>query len=307
LAGGLARPLHELRSSLVDLLAHLEAGFDFADEDLPFITQEELQRRLLDARQLVATVLRQMASRGEAADEVRIALAGCPNVGKSSLFNAMLGDRSQSALVSATPGTTRDYLDAELDLAGVPCRWIDTAGMASGGRQPPVCTPIDLAAQKVAAEQHESAHLRVLCLDSTRPMNDWERDKLQNASHNQKTLVVLTKCDAPRTTDCRAPAIETSSRTGRGLDLLRAELRRRAIDLRAGDGDVVASTVVRCRDSLDRAAESLRVASDVAAAGQEELAAAEIRGALDALGMVVGEVYTDDVLDRIFSQFCVGK
>lgn len=311
LAGGLARPLGDLRNSLLDLLAHLEAGFDFADEDLPFIAREELERRLADAQEAVAAVLRQMASRSDVTEETRIVLAGRPNVGKSSLFNAMLGDRA--ALVSPSPGTTRDYLNAELDLGGVKCRWIDTAGV---GSQKPLAVShdgtIDHAAQKIAAEQHQTAHVQVLCIDSTRPMNDWERKKLEKFSKtadpkNRKNLVVLTKCDAPCETDCAASAIKTSSRTGQGLDILRAELRRRALAARGDGGEVVAGTVVRCHESLGLAGESLRLARDAAAAGQEELAASEIRVALEALGQVVGAVYTEDVLDRIFSRFCVGK
>jgi len=312
LAGGLARPLHDLRNSLLDLLAQLEAGFDFADEDLPFIAREELERRLADAQEAIGAVLRQMASRDEAAEETRIALVGRPNVGKSSLFNAMLGDRA--ALVSPSPSTTRDYLNAELDLDGVKCRWIDTAGIGRDwetrrlGDWETENAEIDRAAQKIAAEQHEAADIQVLCIDSTCPMNDWERVKLsEDKNVGEKTLVVLTKCDAPRRTDCTIPAIETSSQTGRGLHILRAELRRRALAVRGDGGTVVAGTVVRCHESLGLAGDSLRLARDAAAAGQEELAAAEIRVALDALGTVVGAVYTEDVLDRIFSRFCVGK
>ena len=120
-------------------------------------------------------------------------------------------------------------------------------------------------------------------------------------------IVVLTKCDAPRAIDAAVTAIETSSRTGQGVQALRDELRRKALAAADAHGDVVASTAARCRESLRLAAQCLRQARSVAAAGQEELAAAEIRVALEELGKVVGAVYTDDILDRIFSRFCVGK
>ena len=127
LAGGLARPLHRLRDDLLDLLAHLEAGFDFADEELPFLDRKVLDRRLAQAEESIATILRQMASRGGPSSSTRVVLVGQPNTGKSSLFNALA--HGQAALVSDCPGTTRDYLVAELDLGGVKCQLIDTAGM----------------------------------------------------------------------------------------------------------------------------------------------------------------------------------
>ena len=133
LAGGLARPLHRLRNKLLDLLAQVEAGFDFADEDLAFITREELDRQLAEAESDAAAILRQVDSRHESSPGVRAVLVGRPNTGKSSLFNALAGDRA--ALVSDHPGTTRDYLTAELDLDGVKCQLIDTAGTGNEGER----------------------------------------------------------------------------------------------------------------------------------------------------------------------------
>ncbi len=313
LAGGLAGPLHGLRDVLVDLLAHLEAGFDFADEDLSFITPRQLQDQLADAARRVDRLGGQMASRGEAIGVFRAVLLGRPNTGKSSLFNALA--RRAGALVSHRPGTTRDYLAAELDLDGVKCRLIDTAGVAAvslpeagsgvaGGDAP---DDVQRAARAVSIEQRERAHVRILCLDSTRPLADDERDDLAAASPIPR-IVVLTKIDAPRKTDFAEHAAETSSLTGVGIDALRVELRDAVLAVGASDADVVAGTAVRCRESLRLAAESLGRAREIAGSGGgEELVAAEVRVALDELGKVVGAVYTDDLLDRIFSRFCIGK
>lgn len=309
LAGGLAGPLRQLRGSLLDLLADLEAGFDFADEDLPFITRAQLDGQLAAATRTVDRLLEQMASRRETAELVRVVLTGWPNTGKSSLFNALLG--RTGALVSETPGTTRDYLTAELDLGGqVRCLLVDTAGIEPEAAR--LADSVRRAAQAAAVGQAQSAQVRLLCLDSTRPLHAWEAAQL--AACPEAPLVVLTKCDLPRrleltgaATSCPS-AVATSSLTGQGLGRLKKEIAAAVLAARAGEGDVVAGTAVRSRESLRLAAECLQRARQVLSVGSgEELVAAELRVALDELGQVVGAVYTEDVLERIFSRFCVGK
>jgi tRNA modification GTPase len=301
LAGGLAGPLRALRDMLVDLLAQLEAGFDFADEDLAFITPGELQRQLDSATTTVSRLAEQMASRRDTADLVRVVLRGWPNTGKSSLFNALA--EASRAIVSEQPGTTRDYLTAEISLGDAKCLLVDTAGVE--------VDPVDgdglrQAAQTATSEQSRLAHVEILCLDATRPLNPWERAELASAATCR--LLILTKADAPRGTDLALRAIETSSRTGKGLAALRAHLRDAVLAVRASGGDTVAGTAARCHESLRLAAESLdRAGQLVRIGGVEELVAAEIRVALEELGKVVGTVYTEEVLDRIFSRFCIGK
>jgi tRNA modification GTPase len=313
LAGGLARPLQSLRNRLLELLAHVEAGFDFADEDLPFITREELDRQLSEAAGETAAILRQVASRSELSRGLRAVLLGRPNTGKSSLFNALAGDHA--ALVSQHPGTTRDYLTAELDLDGVKCHLIDTAGIRGERREErgegwavhrPLGDSIDEAAASAAAQQRRGAHVQVLCLDSSRPLDAWERAELARVAERPR-IVVLTKCDSPRQAIGPPAAVETSSLTGQGIAALRCELRQQALTAGEHGGDVVAGTAVRSADSLRLAGQCLQCARQAVTAGQDELVAAEMRAAVDELGKVVGAVYTEDVLDRIFSRFCIGK
>ncbi|MHB1036533.1 MAG: tRNA modification GTPase [Pirellulales bacterium] len=298
LAGGLAQPLDRLRDRLLDLLAELEAGLDFAEEDLEFVSRAELNGQLAQAAVAVSELVARMTGRAESRDAVRIVLVGQPNVGKSSLFNALAGE--SAALVSHLPGTTRDYLLARLDLEGVPCELIDTAGVdprAAGG--------IEGAAQDLAAQHRQDAHICLLCLDATRPLDAWERQELTSPANGR--LVALTKIDAIRRNDYAGEATATSSVTGEGLDRLRQQLREAALAAE-GSGSVVAGTAARCRESLRLAGECLQRAKELAgAAGGDELIAAEVRLALDELGRVVGAVYTEDILDRIFSRFCIGK
>ncbi|MHC4403444.1 MAG: tRNA modification GTPase [Planctomycetota bacterium] len=301
LAGGLAQPITQLRDDLLDLLAQLEAGFDFADEDVEFVTHDELSRRLADAAQFVESLAHKMETRHHAGELARAVLTGWPNVGKSSLFNALSGT---GALVSEQPGTTRDYLTAELDLHGAKVLLIDTAGFdpepaASGDS-------LGEAAQAASRRETGSAHVRILCLDSTRPLNAWERAQLATDAANR--LVVLTKADLPRRTDFAGRAIRTSALSGEGIEAVRDRLGDEVIAGQTPATAVVPSTAGRCRRSLRLAADGLDRAARLAGDdGGEELVAAEVRFALEELGKVVGAVYTDDLLDRIFSRFCIGK
>jgi tRNA modification GTPase len=300
LAGGLASPLNGLRDQLLDLLAHLEAGLDFVEEDIQFITPQQLDRQLGQSAALVTQIAEQMTSRGETAHEFRVVLVGWPNVGKSSLFNSLAGD--PAALVSDLAGTTRDYVSRRVVIEGLSCLLIDTAGVEAA-------TSIDgmrAAVQAITAKQSEQAHLRLFCLDATRPLNDWERRQI--ALPHTARLLVLTKTDATKATDLQFPAIETSSRIGLGLDELRRAIAGQITALASHESSIVSATAARCRESLRQAASSLQRARETAALEWgEELVAADVRNALDELGKVVGAVYTDDVLDRIFSRFCIGK
>jgi tRNA modification GTPase len=297
LAGGLSGPLAQLRDELLNLLADLEAGLDFIEEDIQFVSHGELQSRLAAAAELVQRLLEQMQTRGRADHGPRVTLVGWPNVGKSSLFNALLGQ--SAAIVSAQAGTTRDYLTAMLPLGTVLCELIDTAGRETTADK---CDAISAAAQHLSNEQHRSADLRLLCIDATREPNAWERSQLETSGEQ---IVVLTKCDcAPAIGDYRN-AVATSAITGRGLEELKTAIRSRLGETESAAAN---ATAERCHESFRLALGYLRRAAELAAsAGGEELIAAELRAALAELGKIVGTIYTDDILDRVFSRFCIGK
>ena len=342
LAGGLARPLHVLRDTLLDLLGHLEAGFDFADEDLLFIEPEELQRQLAFAAEITDKLARQISTRATPDQLPRVALVGWPNTGKSSLFNALcsadfscetLSEKSK-AIVSHHAGTTRDYLTAKIDLGGVSCSLIDTAGIdvQNAVSSAAITSPdVDRESQEIAVKQALEAQVRILCLDSTRGPNSWEESRLAECqepgeTHRsvQQQVVVCTKVDMAEglhEAHMRpSTSIATSSITGQGIDELRRRLREAVLAAVASSSAVVAPTAVRCRESIRLASASLDHAREIVQAhidtsrgdkdlmiAGEELIAAELRVALDELGKVVGTIYTDDILDHIFSRFCVGK
>jgi tRNA modification GTPase len=301
LAGGLGRPLAALRERLLDLLAQLEAGLDFVDEDIEFVSQRELEEQLTVAVECLASLASQMQLRGEASRLQRVVLIGAPNVGKSSLLNALAG--SDAAIVSEIAGTTRDFVARRVKLDDRECLLIDTAGVMTA----PAANDLETAAQNAARQQAERANLTLLCLDASRPLTAWERDESNQRSDER--LIVWTKCDLPRggSKDHSTDAVFTSSRTGHGIQELKQAIAQ-ALDRTVSEAGVVAGTADRCRQSLRLAGEALgRARSAVWSTAGEELIASEIRLALDELGQVVGAIYTEDILDRIFSRFCIGK
>jgi tRNA modification GTPase len=291
LAGGLSRPLHRLREDLLGVLAELEAGLDFVEEDIEFISRHALRDRLESAQEIVTATLDQLSSRDARIEVPRVAITGPPNVGKSSLFNVLVErygiGAAAPAIVSPQPGATRDYVGARLNLNGVACEIIDTAG-------------IDGSLQESTAKQQRRADLELRCVDATTirvfPMPA------------DLGFVVVTKIDRLWEGDCAdASVVACSSVTGCGIEELSARIRS---VLREADADGVvgaAATSARCLGSLREAARALESAVELTEVAGDELVAAEIRAALDALGEVVGAICTDDVLDRVFSQFCIGK
>ncbi len=302
LAGGLTGPLGTLRSDLLDLLADLEAGLDFVDEDIAFVTGADAAARLLAARQLVDDVLRRITARGTSTREPRVVLRGWPNVGKSSLTNALA--EGDVAIVSELAGTTRDYVSRSFCWDGVQGVLVDTAGAEHPGSH----DTLAMQAQQLAQDQLEQAELELFCLDATRPLNPWERAALQH-SHDVNRLVVWTKTDASTVRiELNTPAVRTSSHTGEGIEPLRRRIRELLAAKRASTALVVASTAQRCQLSLEAAAEHIDLARQLITHEQgHELVALELREVLEHLGQVVGAVYTDDILDRVFQRFCIGK
>ncbi len=195
LAGGLARPLGQLRSDLLDLLADLEAGLDFVEDDIRFVTPDELNRRLAAAAETIDQIGAQLTGRDAATARPRVALIGYPNVGKSSLFNALVGNAA--ALVSTQAGTTRDYLSATIDACGMSIELIDTAGILgdrSNGSDPRDENSIDDLAQEMSGCAIRPSRFAVAVHRFHSPAERLGTCQLTTP----QTLPVLTKCDQPR-------------------------------------------------------------------------------------------------------------
>jgi tRNA modification GTPase len=295
LAGGLARPLHELRDDLLNLLADVEAGLDFSDEAISFVGQEDLLKRLGKGMAHLTLLRRQLEQRGISSEVFRVVLAGRPNAGKSSLFNALGG---ASALVSPQPGTTRDYLVQPLAFPGLPpIEVVDTPGWQHRD------DVIEAQAQTLGREQADRADLVLLCLEAGLDLLPAEEVLLRQA--HPPVLPISTQCDRREPLGQAADWLTTSALTGHGLAELKAAL---GDQVRQRTQPPLAPSLSRCRHHVETCLAQLRRAHHIVLFGDApELFALELRGALDQLGEMVGAIYTDDLLDRVFSRFCIGK
>ncbi len=298
LAGGLSGPILALRDHLLDLVAHLEANLDFTEEpDVDPIGRAALAAELDSGAGKLAALARQFDDRNRPEGHPRVVLIGPPNAGKSRLFNAMAGrDR---AIVSPQAGTTRDYLTALCDCGGMTVELVDTAGIEEAGDE------IGTQAQVHRIEQADRADLLLDCW----PANWGERPV---ASRGERPSIrVRTRSDEPAPAhppDSSDAEIPTSAATGEGLEVLRSAIARALLATAHPEATAPTGTAARCRGSLLAAESAVRSASDsLRVGGGDELVAFDLRLATEELGRVVGAVVTDDILDRIFRRFCIGK
>ena len=299
LAGGLASPLQQLRSSLLDLLAELEAGLDFVEDEIRFISPRELDQQLHKAQQQLDDVASTLESRRGSETDYRVVIAGAPNVGKSTLFNRLA--ESATALVSSQPGTTRDYLSCQVNLGDARCLLVDTAGLDSATAM----DAVGHASQQASGEQRQAADLVVFCIDGSRAPRPWEQELA--SSGEPDWLVIVTKSDQPIHPQAAPLGIPVSSQQGEGLEQLQQQMIRRIGETRR-PAHAARLTATRCQQTIRQASESLASARQLVADMRGgELVAVEVRFALDAVGQVTGEISTDEILDRIFSRFCIGK
>ncbi len=309
LGGNLSRPVRAMREQLVELIAHLEAGLDFVEEDIAFISQPELILQLTSISERLTGLSLQLNTRDVRSRTAQIVMVGLPNSGKSSLFNHLVG--SDRAIVSPIAGTTRDAVAQSIDLAGLKVELIDTAGIEElQGDTPRV------EAQVALQRRLTQADLALFCVDSSQPLDaTWLASQVQALFQLGVSVIkVGTKSDvpAPNTQHTRSRSaldVLVSVRSGSGIAQLQARLAACvASHLTEYQSTAMQQMAIRCRQSLDAATTTLHRAIALADSYEgEELVAAELRMALDDLSAVIGEVHSDDILGAIFSRFCIGK
>lgn len=303
LRGALGRHMQSLISQLINILAKIEAYIDFPDEDLPAEDQRTLMRELEQLRADTSRLLATSHYGTMLRDGIRTVILGEPNAGKSSLLNRLVG--RERALVSAEPGTTRDYLE-ELILAGPHAlRLVDTAGLNL------TPSPLEKRGIDKTLEQAAEADLFLWVLDGTRPppaLPDALAPRLTPAN----TIVIFNKADLPQIARPVLAGefrrVEISALTGQGMDALLALITQLADSFQQDAGDELIAINARHAQALALAHEALDAARQklaVNAAG--ELVASDLRSALAAFGEISGKIDNEQVLDRLFATFCIGK
>lgn len=301
LSGALTQRLNAIQSHLTGAYAAVQASFDYPDEGVPQAELgEPLSRAAEDVTALLATAEAGRLSRQGA----RLALLGRPNAGKSSLLNALLG--YQRSIVSDTPGTTRDYLEAPLLIGGIPVTAIDTAGLRESA------DAIEASGVEQARHIGEHADLRVLLIDGSEPLEQGDEELIRSMPHD-RTLIVINKRDQPAafgTAELPLPPgtkpLELSALTGDGL----AELERAIAEKLIGDAAATELWITHERHvaALESVADHLAAARQLADDGDLDLVALELQDALGALADMTGRHdVTDETLAAIFANFCVGK
>jgi len=327
LAGKLSQRINQLRDDMMKILAHVEAHIDFPDEDISPDTKEQLLARLESGVAFMDELLRtanegQILRRG-----IRVAIVGRPNAGKSSLLNQLLGrDR---AIVSPIPGTTRDTIEETANIRGLPVVFIDTAGLREAGDE------IEIEGIRRSRESLAKAEFILHVLDASEPLTPADEKYLTEFT-GKKRILVRNKIDLPmklqlplapsfflsdgdrlvegRVRECDAGdavtrrVVDVSCVAGQGIEALKDGIKGLAWsgEIRMEMLEVMINS--RHQDALNRARAATRQTIDALRADLTlELTAMDLRIAVNAIGEIVGKTTTEDLLDSIFSQFCLGK
>ncbi len=301
LQGAIAARVAALRASLVEVLAEVEARVDFPEEGLDFAPREELAARLAVLADEAGGLAGSYSLGRAVAEGIDVVLAGRTNAGKSSLLNALVGE--ERALVDEAAGTTRDFLEVELELGGVRARLVDTAGERDDA------VAVERRGLEMGRRRRSRGDVLVIVVDGTVGFGEVERRLLAERGEVAR-IIAWNKCDLVPIVREALPAgeevVEVSAMEHRGLDLLRSLIREVAGD--TGDDGAVAVTSGRQREALVATEAAMR--AGVEALRREtppELAAVDLRMAMRRLGDVTGETVEEAVLDAVFGRFCLGK
>jgi len=301
LEGRVSEYVQKLRNELKVMRAQMEAMIDFPeDEDVQGLRYEEILERLKSVGTRIRRLLDTYEEGRYLKEGIRVAIVGKPNVGKSSLFNALLND--DRSIVHPTPGTTRDTVEEVLDLGGLAVRFIDTAGIHEGQ------DGIEAEGIQRSRKKIDQADLILFVLDSSRPWNEAD-ECIKELVAGRRTLFLFNKCDLSPAFDPSFPIIRLSAKSGEGF----SELKRAVADLFLGkrvtekDPGVTLSNL-RHRVALERSLVALTHMADGAHQSLSlELLVTDLSTAMNDLGEITGEVTNDEILGEIFSKFCIGK
>jgi tRNA modification GTPase len=311
LNGWLAERIEPVREDLMGLLAHMEAMVDFVEEDIPPAVDASSRERICRARAEIARLLHGAEQGIVLREGASLVIAGSPNVGKSSIMNALLG--LERSIVTPIAGTTRDTIEESLQIGGVPFRTIDTAGISATQDM------VERIGVERSRQAIDGADVILLVLDASRPWRESDEavveavEAAREGEGRPRLVIAFNKCDLPPELD-QAPVLErlrpercvpSSAVAPGGIEALRAALAEAAL---GGARQEWTIGNVRHQDALQRAAAALETVLAGAEAGTPlDLLSFDVRAAAQALGEITGTDVDDELLDRIFRDFCIGK
>lgn len=303
LSGQLSSRLNNIKEGLLAVLANIEASIDFPDEDIEIISEANIRGRLEILKGDLAKLLESADGGIVLREGLTCVICGKPNVGKSSLLNALL--QCERAIVTHVPGTTRDAIEDFANINGIPFKLVDTAGIA------PTEDVVEREGILRSRERIEQSDLILLVLDASADMTDEDRILLSDTKDRPRILVI-NKIDLPRKIDLspleKNILVEISAKEGNGIDELKKKIEKTVWGGRVAAPEGAAITNLRQKQALKSASQAIeRADRTIEENFSPELIAIELKEALDSIGEITGEIVTDDILDRIFSQFCIGK
>ena len=308
LQGSLSGMVRELRADLLELVAFIQADIDYPDDDIERLTPEEYQSRVANLKDQIASVL-QNAQKGKIIrDGLRVVIAGKPNVGKSSLLNALLGQ--ERAIVTDIPGTTRDVIEEYINLNGIPLKIVDTAGIRETDNL------VEQIGVDKAQQFVKNADLVLYVVDALQGLTEEDTQMLDEIK-NQHVIYLMNKSDVGITDEARAafadaiggaPVLEISAREKLGLD----QLEQRIMDLFFSgtlevQNDIMVTNVRHIQILEESAAHMEGFLTGLMLGMSVDFLVIDLQNAWEKLGKITGETVEEDLLDQIFSKFCLGK
>ncbi len=304
-SGNLSHWVHNLRENLLEILVQVEAAIDFPEEEIELLIRPELIGRIDSLRSRISEIITTYDWGRLLRDGARVCISGRPNVGKSSLLNALLGEAR--VIVTPVPGTTRDVIEEAVNLNGLPVVLWDTAGIRVAEDQ------VEQLGVELSLRHVDKADAVIVVLDGSCELTDDDLRCLQS-TESKKRLIVINKDDLPQSLDdvelqrriSPARIIRVSAMKGDGVQPLRDSLRELLLDNQVEPGVVL--TNLRHRSALVAGEECLREAVDSLGSGvAAEFVAVNLQAARERFEEIIGKVTNDDILERIFSNFCIGK
>jgi tRNA modification GTPase len=301
LQGSLSRRLQPIKQKLVELIAMMEAGIDFAEDDVAVMPAEQILNRIREVREPLTSLAESFAYGKIVHQGLTLAIVGRPNVGKSSLFNRLV--ERERAIVTATPGTTRDLVTETVSIGGIPVRLVDTAGIRQA---------LDEAESIGISKSMEAladADLVLVVLDASQPPDKTDHELLEQVA-GRRSVAVLNKSDLATSAalpDGGAPVVRTSALTGEGIGELRQQILR-CVHGDAPQQETGMLTNLRQQEQVTRTLAALDAAAlSVRANTPHEMILLDLYNALRALDEITGATTADDILNLIFGTFCIGK